>query len=347
MVTGQRLSSLLLVACAIAGAGSDTAAQSQAEKFYAGRRVEFLVGSAPGGGYGFYAGVLAHHIGRHIPGSPTVIVRNLDGASSLLAANELATRSARDGSVFGAIFTGAILEPLIGDPEHARYDARKFGYIGSANREASICFAWHSSPVQSFADVLTREMIVSAPGVASAARQYPVLLNKIVGTRFKVIAGYSGSQETTQAVEKGEAEGVCGLPWSSFAPLFGGWIDEKKVRLFGQIALPAGDPLLNKMQVPGIWSLVKRADDRQILELIFAQTEFGRPYMTPPDVPPDRLAALRAAFDATMQDPGFLAEAEKTHLPISPMAGAEVQRAVEKIYATPSALIERAREALK
>jgi tripartite-type tricarboxylate transporter receptor subunit TctC len=347
MPRGLRLSTILVAVPVLAGSIPDCVAQSAAEKFYAGRRVEFLVGSAPGGGYGFYAGVLAHHMGPHIVGKPTIVVRNLDGASSLLAANELATRSARDGSVFGAIFTGAILEPLIGDPEHARYDARKFKYIGSANREASICFAWQSSPVQSFVDVLGREMIVSAPGVASAGRQYPVLLNKIVGTKFKVIAGYSGSQETIQAVEKGEAEGVCGLPWSSFAPLFGDWVAQKKIRLFGQIALPGGDPLLNKMGVPEVWSLVKKDEDRQTLELIFAQTEFGRPYMTPPDVPDERVAALRAAFDATMTDPAFLAEAEKTHLPISPMAGADVQKSVEKIYATPPALIERARAALK
>ena len=343
----SRLLPFLVAVATAALLASPGYAQSSAEKFYAGRRVEFLVGSAPGGGYGFYAGVLAHHIGRHIPGKPTIVVRNLDGASSLVAANELYSRSARDGSVFGAIFTGAVLEPLIGDPEHARYDARKFNYIGSANREASICFAWHTSPVTSFADVLQHEMVVSAPGVASAARQYPVLMNRIVGTKFKVIAGYSGSQETTQAVEKGESEGVCGLPWSSFAPLFHGWIEEKKIRLFGQIGRPGGDPLLNKLGVPEIWGLVKREDDARVLELIFDQTEFGRPYMTPPEVPADRVAALRAAFDATMQDPEFLAEAERTQLPISPMAGVEVQKAVEKIYATPAALVARAREAVK
>jgi tripartite-type tricarboxylate transporter receptor subunit TctC len=347
MPSNTGLLSLLVAAWMATALVPDAAAQSVAEKFYAGRRVEFLVGSAPGGGYGFYAGVLAHHIGPHIVGNPTIVIRNLDGASSLVAANELATRSARDGSVFGAIFTGAILEPLVGDPEHARYDPRKFGYIGSANREASICFAWHSSPVASFADVLDREMIVSAPGVASAARQYPVLLNRIVGTKFKVIAGYSGSQETAQAVEKGEAEGSCGLPWSSFAPLFGGWVEEKKVRLFGQIALPGGDPLLNSMHVPEIWGLVKQDEDRRTLELIIAQTEFGRPYMTPPDVPTDRVEALRTAFDATMKDPAFLAEAAKTHLPISPMTGADVQKAVAKIFATPPSLVARARDAIK
>ena len=338
--------SLVLALSLLPALPGGAAAQSSAEAFYSGRRIEFLVGSAPGGGYGFYAGVLAHHMGPHIPGKPTIIVRNMDGASSLIAANELATRSARDGSVFGALFTGAILEPLVGDPAHARYDARKFGYIGSANREASLCFSWQSSPVRSFADVLTREMIVSAPGVASSARQYPVLLNSIIGTKFKVIAGYSGSQETAQAVEKGEAEGSC-LPWSSFAPLFGHWVADKKINLFGQVALEGGDPLLNKMRVPEIWSLVKRDEDRQTLNLIFAQTEFGRPYMTPPDVPADRIAALRAGFDATMTDPDFLAEAERTHLPISPLSGAEVQKAVDRIYATPPALVARARDAIK
>ena len=340
---------LLAAAAATALAGilpPEVAAQS-AEKFYAGRRVDFIVGSAPGGGYYTYASVLARHLGSHIPGNPNVTMRQLDGAGSLVAANEIYAKSPRDGSVFGAIFQGAVVEPLIGNASLARYDSRKFNFVGSANREASLCFAWNNVPIKDWSYVFDKELIVAGAGTASSINQYPVVLNRILHTRFKIITGYPGSREAVQSVEKGEAQGVCGIQWSSFAGPYHDWMEQKKITLFGQIAGLEGSPVLNKLGIPNLYAFVKLDEDRRTLALIFEQMQFGRPYILPPEVPAERVAALRAAFDETMKDPAFLAEAAKAQLPIDPMSGAEVQQAVAALYDTPPQLVERARAALK
>jgi tripartite-type tricarboxylate transporter receptor subunit TctC len=206
------------------------------EAFYANRNVDFIIGSAAGGGYAVYANVIAHHIGKHIPGSPRVVPRTMEGAGSLTAANQLFTTLPKDGSVFGAVFTGAIVEPLIGDRAKARYDSRKFGLIGSANRETAVCFARKDAGVASWKDVFQKKLIVGGAGWASSIRQYPAVLNKILGTKFEIVTGYPGSKEAVQAVEKNEVQGVCGIQWSSFAPTNGKWVDNGDVIVFGQIA---------------------------------------------------------------------------------------------------------------
>ena len=317
------------------------------ESFYAGRNVDFVIGSAAGGGYGVYALVVARHIGKHIPGRPNVVGRLMDGAGSLTAANQLYSRLASDGSVFGAVFTGAIVEPLIGDRSKARYDSRRFGYIGSANRETSICFAHRDADFKSWQDVLDRKLIVGGAGWTSSIRQYPAVLNTILGTKFEIITGYPGSKEAMQAVEKGEVQGTCGIQLSSFMPTNGGWIDSGLVKVFGQIGASGGEPSMNKLGAQNIWDVVKNAEDRQVLELIFNQSEFGRPYITPPGVPADRLKALREAFDDTMKDPDFLGEAAKAKLPINPMGGEEFARIVDRLYEVPEPLVARARKALE
>jgi tripartite-type tricarboxylate transporter receptor subunit TctC len=340
---------LATVAAWVLGAAlpPDAAAQSAAEKFYAGRRVDFIVGSAPGGGYYIYATVLARHLGQHIPGNPTVTMRQLDGAGSLVAANELYAKSPRDGSVFGAIFMGAVVEPLIGDASLARYDSRKFNFVGSANREASVCFAWNNVPIKDWSYVFEKELIVAGAGTASSINQYPLVLNRLLHTKFKIITGYPGSREAVQSVEKGESQGICGIQWSSFVGPYQDWMTQKKITLFGQIAGLDGDATLNQLGIPNLYNFVKADEDRQTLALIFGQMQFGRPYILPPQVPPDRVAALRAAFDETMKDPAFLAEAAKAKLPINPMSGAEVQQLVAQLYDTPKPLVERARTAMK
>ena len=322
-------------------------AADSAEAFYTGRTVDFVIGSAAGGGYGVYALVLARHLGKHIPGHPTVVGRLMDGAGSLTAANQLYSRLPADGSVIGAVFTGAIVEPLIGDRSKARYDSRKFGYIGSANRETSICFAHKDVGFKDWRDALDRKLIVGGAGWTSSIRQYPAVLNTILGAKFEIITGYPGSKEAIQAVEKGEVQGTCGIQLSSFMPTNGGWIDSGLVKVFGQIGSRAGDPAMNKLGVQNIWDVEMKPEDRQVLELIFNQSEFGRPYITPPGVPAERLQALRDAFDATMKDPEFLADAARGKLPIDPMGGEEFARIVDKLYDVPEAYVARARKALE
>jgi hypothetical protein len=202
-------------------------------------------------------------------------------------------------------------------------------------------------PIKDWSYVFGKELIVAGAGAASSIKQYPAVLNNILGTKFKIISGYPGSRESVQAVEKGEAQGVCGIQWSSFIGPYHDWVEQKKITLFGQIAGLEGDPLLNKLGLPNLYDFVQKEDDRQTLALIFGQMEFGRPYIMPPEVPADRLEAMRIGFDETMKDPDFLADAAKAQLPISPMRGGEMLALVSKLYQTPERLVERARTALK
>jgi tripartite-type tricarboxylate transporter receptor subunit TctC len=335
----------ILVGVGVAGVHAVDAQSPEA--FYAGKKIEFIIGSAAGGGYGIYASLLARYLGKHIPGNPQVVPTMMPGAGSLTAANQLYTRSPHDGTTIGAVFTGAVVEPLIGDREKARYDARRFGYIGSANRESSICFARPDAGIKSWSDLFEKQLIIGAAGWTSSIRQFPAVLAQVLGMKFKIVTGYPGSSESVLAVDKGEVQGICGIQWSSFAPTHGNWIKDGKVVAFGQIAAPPGDPELNTMGVQNLWDVVKNPEDKQVLETIFNQMEFGRPYLTPPGVPADRLEALRTAFDATMKDPDFLAEAAREHLPIDPMTGQEVQAAVAKLYSAPDRVVERARQALE
>jgi tripartite-type tricarboxylate transporter receptor subunit TctC len=339
--------SFISVGLAAGVLATDAAAQEDPAKFFAGKSVDFIIGSAPGGGYGTYAMLLTRHLGKHLPGQPKVVGRNLDGAASLIAANLLYNRSPKDGTTFGALFMGAVMEPLIGDTSQTRFDPRQFHFIGSANRETSICVAWHDAPVKSFEDMFHKELIVGSSGVTSSIRQYPTVMNNVLGTKFKIIEGYPGSHQAALAMEKGETQGICGIQWTSFITNFQNWLDDKKVRIIAQISSPEGDPTLNKMGVPKIWDHVKNDEDRKTLNVIFSQLAFGRPYVLPPGVPADRVEAYRKAFDATMKDPEFLAEAAKIKLNIDPLPGAEVQTIVEQIYATPPAQVERAKAALK
>jgi tripartite-type tricarboxylate transporter receptor subunit TctC len=322
-------------------------AQSDVEKFYAGKTVDLMIGSAPGGGYYIYATVLARHMRKHLPGRPNVVTKNAPGAASLVAANLLYNTQPKDGTVFGALFMSAIMEPLIGDVTQTHFDPRGFSFVGSANRETFICVAWHTSEVKSLEDMFTKELIIGTSGITSAIHQYPAVLNGILKTKFKMVAGYKGSHEAALAMERGETGGICGLQWSSFASTYQHWLDDKKVRIIAQISLPGGDPALNAMGVPTIWQYVKSDADKKTLDLFFAQFAFGRPYVLPPGVPAERVTAIRRAFDATMKDPEFLAEAEKLKLGIDPVSGEDVQKLVADIYATPKEEVERARQVLK
>jgi len=339
----------LLGACSLlALVGAAQAQQADTEKFFAGKNVDFLIGSAPGGGYGIYGAVLGRHIGKHLPGKPNIVARNLDGAGSITAANLLYNKMPKDGSTFGAIFMGAVTEPLTGDASVTQYDPRKFIYIGSANKETSICVVWKANaPVKTFDDVFTKELLVGGAGVTSSIRQYPMVLNNVLGTKFKLINGYPGSREAGLAMERGETNGICGIQWTSFLAQGAEWVANDKVSIIAQMGGMSGDDALNKLKVPTIWQFVKNDADKRTLAVIFNQLEFGRPYVLPPGVPADRVAAFRKAFDETMKDPEFLAEAEKAKLIINPVNGEGVQKLVDEIYQTPKEDVERARAALK
>jgi tripartite-type tricarboxylate transporter receptor subunit TctC len=340
MTPGTRAS---IAAAALAILGMAQAhAQSPAE-FYKGRSVDLYVGYSSGGGYDLYARLLARHMGKHIPGNPTVIVKNMEGAGSLRLANWLYNVAPKDGSVFGTIGRGTPFDPLFGR-KSAQFDGTKYSWIGSANNEVSVCGAWHTSGIAKFEDLLSKPLIVGGTSASADTDQFPRIANGVLGTRMRVITGYTGGTQVGLAMERGEVQGRCGWSWSSVLATHKNWLDEKKFTVFVQLALQKHADLPD---VPLIVDLAKTEEQRQILRLIFARQTMGRPFLAPPGVPADRLDALRRAFMDTMADKAFLDDAEKGQMEITPVSGADLHSLVTELYATPAAVTQKAAEMLK
>ena len=317
-------------------------AQSVAE-FYKGKTVEIYIGYSVGGAYDAHARLLARHMGKHIPGNPTVINKNMEGAGSLRLANWLYTVAPKDGTVFGIIGRGIPFDPLLGRAG-AQFEATKFSWIGSANDEVSICAAWHMTPIDKFEDLTTKEMIVGGTAGSADTDQFPRVLNGVFGTKMRVISGYPGGNEINLAMERGEVQGRCGWSWSSVGATHPQWIKDKKIKILAQLSLAKHPELPD---VPLVMDLVKNEEQRQLLRLIFARQVMGRPFLGPPGIPADRLAALRKAFMDTMKDPDYLAEANKAELEVTPVPGEEIQKLVEEIYQTPKEIAEKAAAMVK
>ena len=321
-------------------------APAAAADFYAGKTIDFMIGSNPGGGYDVYARALARHIVNHIPGKPQIIPKNLPGAGSGKAAAFMQTLAAKDGTVLGAVFPGALMEPLLGNRAKAQYDPPKFQYVGTADSGTRVCALWHGSQTKSFADAQKRKTILGASQAGGSSRDYGHMHNHLNGGKFEIVSGYKGSVDIMLAVERGEVDGMCGYDWSSLRTQRAHWIAEKKVNLIVQVALePHAE--LTKMGVPTIWSFIKNEEDKKVAELIVTQQVFGRPYFVPAGTPADRVQILRDAFDKTMKDPAFLADAKKQRLDIEPLGGAKIQKMIVDLYASPAKLVERAKAAVK
>jgi tripartite-type tricarboxylate transporter receptor subunit TctC len=304
--------------------------------FYAGRQINLVIGFSPGGGYDAYARVLARHLGKHIPGGPKIIVKNMPGAGGTIAANYVFNVSPKDGSELGLFAGNVVIDPLLGGAP-VKYDARKFGWLGSPYSDTSLCISWHTSPFRTILDTLQYEMVTGAFG--NAGTDFPTALNNVVGTKMKLVKGYPGSNAVKLALERGEVQGGCGFGYDSLRATSPDWLKDKKVHLLVQIALRK-DPRLP--DVPFVMDLAKSEEDRQILQLMFAWLHVSRPIATPPDVPPERLVALRRAFDETMRDPEFRADAEKIEIDLNPLRGKEIDRFLDDLYRTPKPVIERA-----
>jgi tripartite-type tricarboxylate transporter receptor subunit TctC len=317
-------------------------AQSPAE-FYKGKNVELYIGYSVGGAYDLYARVLARHIGKHIPGSPTIVPKNLEGAGSLRLANWLYNVGAKDGTVMGTIGRGTAFDPLLGS-KGAQFQADKFTWIGSANNEVSVCVAWKTSGITRFEDAFQKELIVGGTGQAADTDQFPAILNGVLGTKFKIVTGYPGGNDVTLAMERGEVKGRCGWSWSSVLATHKRWVDDGSIIVLVQLSLHKHQELPN---VPLVMDFAKTDEQRQIFRLIFARQVMGRPFLAPPGVPKDRAEALRTAFDNTMKDPKFLADAEKMQLEITPVSGEEIEKLVKELYQTPKALAARAAEFIR
>jgi tripartite-type tricarboxylate transporter receptor subunit TctC len=332
----------VLAIASIALAAPLASAQSPAE-FYRGRNVDLYVGYSVGGAYDLYARVIARHLGKHIPGNPTIVPRNMEGAGSLRLANWIYNVGPKDGTALATIGRGTAFDPLLGS-KGAQFRADRFTWIGSANNEVSVCVAWKGSGVTRFEDVLTKELIVGGTGQAADTDQFPRILNGVLGAKFKIVSGYPGGNDVTLAMERGEVKGRRGWSWSSVLATHKRWIDDKSITVLAQLSLNKHPDLPD---VPLIMDFAKSEDQQQIFKLIFARQVMGRPYLAPPGVPADRADALRKAFMDTMRDPEFLAEAEKSQLEITPVAGPEVEKLVNDLYQTPKALADKAAEFIR
>jgi tripartite-type tricarboxylate transporter receptor subunit TctC len=317
-------SAAALALCAAAPAHAQDVAD-----FYRNKNVELFIGYSVGGGYDIYGRLVARHLGRFLPGNPTIVPRNMEGAGSVRLTNWLYTAAARDGSVIGTISRGVPFDPILGRPG-SQFEAVKFSWIGSANDEVSLCMAMASSGVTDFEGLKKKEIVVGAAGSGSDDDQFPRVINAVLGTKMRVISGYPGGNDISLALERGEVQGRCGWSWSSLKSTHMHWVKDKKINLLVQLGLSKHADLPN---VPSIMEFAKTPEDTAILRLIFARQGLGRPFVGPPGIPADRLGALRKAFDTAMKDPDFLADAEKGKMEVNPLTGPQVEALVAQVYA--------------
>jgi tripartite-type tricarboxylate transporter receptor subunit TctC len=314
--------------------------QSPAE-FYKGKTVDLYVGYSVGGGYDLYGRLVARHLGRHIPGHPTLVVQNMTGAGSLRAALFLYSVAPKDGTAIGTFGRTIAITPLL-TPATANFDGTRFSWLGSVTNEVSTCVTWHTSAVKAWNDTLAKDVAMGGEGPGADPDVYTLLYKNIFGAKFKLVTGYHGTNDATLAMERGEVDGLCGLSWSTLKSKHQKWMDEKKINIIIQAALRKQPELAN---VPLASELTTDPEKLQILKVFLTSQEMARPFTAPPGIPADRQAALTAAFDATMEDPEFLAEAKKLNLDINPLSGKEITRLMQELYATPKAIVEKAAHA--
>ena len=333
------LNALLALLCCLLAGGAR--AQPVAD-FYRGKTVNVWIGYGPGGGYDLSARVLARHMGRHIPGEPTLVARNMPGAGSLTLANWLYNIAPKDGLDFGIFGRTVPIDPLLGT-KGAQFDALKFTWLGSTSNEVSTCVAWHDAPVQKAQDLFTRELTVGASGAASPSAVFPYLFNSIIGTKIKVINGYTTSATILTALEAGELNGFCAWGWVPMKAMRADWIRDRKFNVLFQIGLAKHK---DHPETPLILDFAKTPEDRALLEILVAPQVFARPFAAPPGIPADRATALREAFNKTVRDPAFIEEAERMVLEPDLVDAAMLEGVLRKIYDAPKPLLERAREAM-
>ena len=304
---------------------------------FAGKQIRIIIGSSAGGGYDLFSRTIAQHWTRHVPGNPAFVPQNLPGPLSLNVANNIFNVAPKDGTAIGAVNPQIASEAIL-NPDRARFDARKFLWIGSALRETQVMVASAKAPVTSFEQAFDREMILGGSG--GATNTFPALTNAILGTKFKIVMGYPGTREVNLAMERGEVQGIGAITWASVKATMGDKLRAREVVIVGQYGAQKHPELPDTAHVP---SFAKTPDDQAALRLLFATQEFGRPYIAAPGTPSDIAKTLQTSFMATMSDPVFLADARQRGLDIDPMEGGEIQALVEQLYKTPPEVVERVR----
>jgi tripartite-type tricarboxylate transporter receptor subunit TctC len=331
-----------LLACAVLLSSITASHAESVADFYRGKTVSLYVGFPPGGGYDIYARVVAPHLSRHIPGNPAVVVRNMEGGVGVRAAAYLTGATAQDGTSLGMFLDGLTLSKVLGGP--GAFSPEKFAWIGRIVSTATFTVVWHTSPAQTVEEAKTREITMGATSVSSSSSYLPAAFNDLVGTKIKVIRGYSGSAPITLAMERGEVNAHGGLALEAIIPAKENWFTEKKARFLyytGARRYP-GRP-----EVPALLDFANNDRSRTIFSLLGGAVEIGRALVAEPGTPPERVAALRAAFMATMTDPAFVEDMKKRGLSVEPMEGAALQKIISDAAATPAALVEDAKRYFK
>ena len=330
----MRLPLILLAAGAALLAALPAVAQSPAE-FYRSHTVTFLIGYPTGNGYDAYSRLLIRHLGRHMPGNPTIVAENMPGAGSMVMINHLYNLAVKDGSVIGLPSRDLIIEPLLGNSQ-AKFVPRKLAWIGSMNKDTAVCVAWGKTGVKTLEQAKERPLAVGATGTASGSFLLPQLLNAVLGTKFKIILGYPDASAVNIALERGELEGFC-TSYAAIETARPQWLAEHQVNVLAQLGMTRSADI----DAPVVLDMTRDEAARQAMTLVFASQEMGRPVAGPPGMPADRLQAMRTAFDATMKDPAFLEEAKRQRFAIDAITGAEVDAVLARMYATPKPIIDK------
>jgi tripartite-type tricarboxylate transporter receptor subunit TctC len=326
------LASVALAGLAIAGA-MEANAQSP-ESFYSGKNLRFIVPSGAGGGYDAYSRLLARHLADHIPGHPRIVVENMPGASGILGTNWLYNIAPRDGTVMGSTYNTLLTEPLLGNTA-AKFDPTKFEWIGSITTQYNSCMVWHTSSIKTIEDAKKRDVRVSTTGLTGNSAKTPLMLNILLGTRFKRISGYT-TTGMRLAVERGEVEGICGLSYDTYAAANPQWLRDKKIRFILQTG---SKPVKALPDVPLLINYVKDPKQRAALRVLNVIEDVGRPHLFPPGVPKYLVKALRTAFNDTMKDAKFLADADRMHIEPEPMTGEQMAAEIKQSYAAPKDIV--------
>ena len=317
-----------------------------AADFYAGKTIDLIVSNAPGGGFDIYARTIARHMYRHIPGHPVIVVKNMPGAGGARAGYQVNTVAAADGLTIGGIMPGTVMAPLLDDKPDTSFDPSKVVYLGTANSGTYVCITLNHSKIKTFDEALSQKAVMGGVAAGNSINDIANLVKRTTGAQFNLISGYKGTLEVTLAIERRELDGTCGWNWSSAKSQKPDWVRDNKLNYLAQISLQPNAEL-TQLGAPEIWRYIKDADDRKVAELVVSQQSFERPYFVAHGTPPKLAGILRTAFDATMSDPQFLADAQKAGVDVSPLPGARVQTLVEKLYSTPKDIVERARQAIR
>ncbi|MDB5544338.1 MAG: tripartite tricarboxylate transporter family receptor [Hyphomicrobiales bacterium] len=333
------LSSVAILALSFGVSGALADAISD---FYTGKTLTIIVGADSGGGYDAQARLMSRHIGRFIPGNPTVIVQNMPGAGSLTAANQLYNVSPKDGTIMGLLQRG-VFSAKFTNPQGVRFDLAKFNWVGNLSSETAVVIAWSSTPFQKIEDVMKQEMLVGGTGPHIDTETTPRMLNALIGTKFKIISGYPGTTEAVLAMERGEVQGMGDWSWSNVKTRKPDFLRDKKIRVLLQVAT---EKMPDLQDVPLAMDYVKTPEDRQVMELFLAQKSAARPVVAPPGIPAERIAAIRSGFDKMIVDAEFLKDAHSAKLEIDPAPAASIERVIKIFAATSEQTGQRLKDAI-